>query len=163
MASRWSNVNLDPRPYADRTQPAPGGRPHTPLDTLDPILEPPSKFRSATTARAAPLFHHLSRPEQDLVGVVHLRTDTNMYRPPRQVRLLMNRLPTLGFLFAEDSQHGNVYLQGCQEGTQASRLPRWRAELRHAVLLTVNNTRIHSLHDVTLALTLARSAHAAHV
>ena len=86
-----------------------------------------------------------------------------MYRPPRTVRVLLNRLPTLGFIFAADPHHGNVYLQGCQEGTEASRLPRWRAELRHAVLLTVNRTRIHSLQDVTVALDHARAAHAASV
>ena len=134
--------------------------PNTPLDTINPHLDPPSKFRTSTSALAAPLFHHLSPHERDLAGIIHMRTDTNMFRPPRRVRLMINRLPTLGLLLTEDSQHGStVYLHGCQEGTQASRLPRWRAEIRHAVLLSINHTRIHSLLDVSTALAHTRAAH----
>ena len=84
-----------------------------------------------------------------------------MYRPPRTVRITINRLPTLGFYFAEDPQHANVYLQGCQEGTQVSRLPRWKADLRHAVLLSIDTTRIHTIADVTTALARSRAAHRA--
>jgi hypothetical protein len=137
--------------------------PNIPLDTIDPQLELLSRHKQSTTARAAPLFHQLSTDDQELAGVLNMWTDTNMYRPPRTVRVGMNRLPTLGFLLSEDNQHGNVYLHGCQEGTSASRLPRWKAELRHAILLTVQNTRIHSLSDVTSALASARSAHQSYV
>lgn len=56
-------------------------------------------------------------------------------------------------------EDGNVYLQGCQGGTQVSRLPRWTADLRHAVLLSIGATRIHTIADVTTALACARVAH----
>ena len=133
--------------------------PQIPLDSVDPNLAELSHLRGPYTAQAAPLFHHLSPAEQLLTGIEYMSADTNMYRPPRTVRIALNRLPTLGFHLVADHQHGNVYLQGCQEGTQASRIPRWKADLRHAILLSIDGTRIHNLLDVTTALAKSRAAH----
>ena len=82
-----------------------------------------------------------------------------MYRPPRTVRVRISRLPTLGFMLAEDPTHHTVYLMNCQEGTQAYRIPRWKQDLRHAVLLRINGDNVHSLSQLTTLIDGYRKAH----
>lgn len=70
----------------------------------------------------------------------------------------MNQLPNLGFLLTEDQYNGNVYLHGCQEGTHANRLPRWRAELRNSILMQIHHHRIYCLADVHAVIARSRLA-----
>ena len=104
-------------------------------------------------------FSDLTVQQQTLEAIIHLGNDTNMYRTLRTVRIRMNRLPTLGFQLAEDPSHQNVYLLNCQEGTQANRIPCWKQDLRHAILLSVNGNHIHSLSQLTALISGCRKAH----
>lgn len=140
-----------------------GGIAPLPLDALDVNQDLREPTATSYTAQAASLFHTLSTSQQDLEAILHLRTDTNMYRTPSSIRLKMNNLPTMGFLLVEDADNRHVYLQGCQEGTQASRLPSWRRNLRHAILTHIQGQRVHTIQEVRRVISHQRQAKTSHV
>jgi hypothetical protein len=66
--------------------------------------------------------------------------------------------PTLGL----DNRH-DVDRQRCQmvamtPGTPSHRLPQWKSRLRHAFLLSVDSTAVHTILDVQQAIALSRQA-----
>lgn len=133
--------------------------PNTPLDTLDPLLAERHQQRShPTTAVAASAFGQLTRRDQQMEEILHAWLDTNQFLPSVPIRLPLNRHPTLGFILAQDSEHHLVFLQGCQEGTAASRIPRWRSTIRHAVLRSLNGTIVKTIAQVRQLLDTHRRA-----
>ena len=69
--------------------------------------------------------------------------DTNRYSDTTTVCMEMNLHPPLGFYLTEDTEAGRTFMHGCQEGTSASRLPRWKSQtMQHSALITLNNKPI---------------------
>ena len=124
---------------------------------VDDLFAVPNGHNRSHTALAVPLTHEGEPPMPDLIPfhdltpsdrqqeeVLHTWVDTNRYQQPTTVRLKMNLHPTLGFFFTEDNESGRIYVHGCQEGTSASRLPRWKSRIQHAIFLKVNDTTIRT-------------------
>jgi 16S rRNA G527 N7-methylase RsmG len=86
-----------------------------------------------------------------------------IYAPPVHVRLPMSRHPTLGFYLKEDDERRRIFLHGCQEGTEANRLKRWKSQIRHAVLRAINGRAVHSIKDVKDYLTELRTSRCQYV
>ena len=110
------------------------------------------------TATAAQLLGEFHQQE-----LIHMDQTMDMYAAPVTVCLAMNNLPTLGLLVRDDTATAKLYLQGCQDGTQASRISRWRSTIKNAVLRTADDTVIHTAADLTRHIATARARNATHV
>ena len=130
---------------------------HTPMDTLPPYVCD-ERGDSPTIATAAQLLCEEGQQE-----ILHLDSSTDMYSEPTEVIIPMNNLPTLGLLTTTDGTTNKVYVQGCQEGTKLSRIPRWRSMIKHSVVRSVNDHVVHSKADLIRYVQEARSARAPHV
>ena len=134
--------------------------PIPPLDTLDPAFTDISWAHQPTqTTTAATSFGQLTQLQQRDKEVLHAWTDTTMYAPPVLISLPINRHATLGFICIDDPTQRLVFLRGCQEGTAASRLPRWRSRIRSAVLCAVNGTVIRSMEQLLRAVVRTLQKH----
>ena len=116
------------------------------LDTVQPDMDaredPP-----LVLAAAAKLYATMDQEERRTAEILHMEWSPQPYCAPVTVDLKMNRLPTLGLHVTADADTGLLYLQSCQEGTQASRIPRWRSMIRDAVLRRINGMPITTKTD----------------
>ena len=101
------------------------------LDQMDPnsceLRQSPPQ-----TAVAALMFTSTSEQKRQLDRILALHCSTDSYVPPIWISLPMNRLPTLGLILQDTPTNMNTLVIGCQEGTAASQLPRWRSMFKDA-------------------------------
>jgi len=57
--------------------------------------------------------------------------------------------PTLGIELDETSMKGRVMLVSCKKGTPSARIPKWRSQLRGAIIRSINGNQIQTIEDVT--------------
>jgi len=73
----------------------------------------------------------------------------NPYGPTLEVQCkIKGNDPTLGLELNSTSKTDTLTLIHCKKGTPAARIPRWRSQLRNAVLMEVNGERVKSIQDV---------------
>ena len=90
--------------------------------------------------------------------ILHLQTDSSMYGPPTTLCIPINRLPTLGLLLKEDTDTGQVFVRGCQEGTYCYRISRWRSTIRNPVLRSMDTHPIRTEEQQVKAFIIAARA-----
>ena len=131
-----------------------------PLDAMPPYDHDIKQHSVNThhTATAAQLLGEESQQE-----IIHLTSSTDMYMEPTVINIPLNNLPTLGLLTRTDDTMKVVYVQGCQDGTKLSRLPRWRSMIKHSVIRTVDDHTIRSKEDLIRYINKARTTRATHV
>ena len=154
------------------TLPAGGAKPPAPPILVVPLDLPPpippeyggpildtSLPTHRLAAAAATAYMELSPEEQRIESILALAMDENPYEPAIPVTLsLKNLLPTLGLKFKEDPVTGLLFLWNIQEGAPACRIPRWKSQLRHAVLRAVDGEPPGTLQNLVSILTKARAA-----
>ena len=96
---------------------------------------------------AVPPFADWSHAQQILEEIAHLQISETIYTTPTHITLPMNRLPTLGLHLIDDAQLHHPVLHSCQEGTAASRIPRWRSTIRHSLLYSIQQHKIATRQD----------------
>ena len=111
------------------------------LDTMHPSS---SDLRESgpITAVAAIMFSSIEEQKQQLERVLALESTTNGFGPPIRIAFPMNQLPTLGLILQDSPSQTTTTVIGCQEGTVASRLPRWRSQFKDATVRSVGDVRI---------------------
>jgi len=73
----------------------------------------------------------------------------NPYGPTPEVKCkLKGNDSTLGFELNNTSRTDKLTLIHCRKGTPAARIPRWRSQLRNAVLMEINGKMVKSIQDV---------------
>ena len=74
---------------------------------------------------------------------------TSPYGPTMTVECkLKGNHCTLGLELDEESMAGRVTLLNCTKGTPSARIPRWRSQLRGAILRSINSVAIKTIDDV---------------
>ena len=106
----------------------------TELDTMHPA-SCDLRDSTLTTAVAAAMYTSIPEQKRQMERVLALESTTHSFGPPIRIVLPMNQLPTLG-LILQDTQTTTTVV-GCQEGTAASRLPRWRSQFKDATIRSV--------------------------
>ena len=101
------------------------------------------------TAAVTTLFANLTPTQQLLEEIANLQTSETIYTTPTRLTLPLNRLPTLGLILIDDAQLHHPVLHSCQEGTAASRIPRWRSTLRHSLLYSIQQHKIATRQDAS--------------
>jgi hypothetical protein len=66
--------------------------------------------------------------------------------------------PSLGLEIQHDMDRQRCQLVAMTPGTPSHRLPQWKSRLRHAFLLSVDTSTVHTILDVHNAIALARQA-----
>ena len=116
------------------------------LDTIDPSRTD-QRESAPLTAVAAQLYSHLTPSAQQAEAVLAMDFNLTSYGPPITVALPMNQRPTLGILLRDSPSQTNTTIYGCQEGTAASKLPRWRSQFQAATVRRVEDTPIRTRTD----------------
>jgi hypothetical protein len=80
--------------------------------------------------------------QQTLEAIIHLEPSETIYTQPTRIHLPLNRLPTLGLTLIDDPHLHHPVLHSCQDGTAASRIPRWRSRLRFALLYSLQGQKM---------------------
>ena len=64
--------------------------------------------------------------------------------------------PTLGLILEQCDQFSLPCIKSCLKSTPAAKLPRWRSELKHAYILSVNGEKTETIEKVETAISSAR-------
>ena len=94
------------------------------------------------TANAAQLL-----TAEDQEEIPHLDASFDMYTTPTILTLPINCLPTLGLILYETPRTNQVFVKNCQEGTAASKVPKWKSLIRNSVVRSVNNVPVQCIKD----------------
>ena len=79
-----------------------------------------------------------------------LYLSSNPYGPTITVECkIKGNHPTLGLELDSETQESRLILTGCQKGTPAAKISRWRSTLRGAVLQQIGHTTVETIEDVT--------------
>ena len=132
------------------------------LDKLDPATTE-HRQREPQVAMAATMYNQLTQVAQQAEAILAMAFSLTSYGPPITVDLPMNQLPTLGIILRDAPSQHNTTIQGCQEGTAASRLPRWRSQLQAATVRLVGDTPIRTRNDFIGAVATLRQRRATRV
>jgi hypothetical protein len=126
--------------------------------TLIPL--PLHEFTTAPLKVAASLAT-TSRPLHD--SDVHCNDDitvtfsTNPFGPSFPETIAVSGIhPTLGLDIQHDVDRQRCQLVAMKPGTPSHLLPQWKSRLRHAFLLSVDSTAVHTISDVQQTISLAR-------
>ena len=93
-----------------------------------------------------PVIRQIHSPYKDYQNVT---LSTNPFGPSIIIECkLKGNHSTLGLTLDETSMENRLTLMHCEKGTPAARIPRWRSELRGAVLAKVNNVKVQKIEDV---------------
>jgi ribosomal protein S12 len=126
-----------------------------PLDAIELSME---EEQPPVTAAAAVLLGRIQTEE-----ILHLATDSSVYGPPMTLRIPLNRLPTLGILLKDDTETGQVFVRGCQEGTYCYRISRWRSTIRNSAMRFIDDIPVRNEAQVKAYVTTARARRETHV
>ena len=110
------------------------------LQDLDKVQRIPDTQRHEEfpqTATAATLYAQMTARDQQQERTLRVEYTTDNFLPPVSIHLPMNLHPTLGLLLTDSRLQEETIISGCQEGTAASRLPRWRSQIKGSTVREV--------------------------
>lgn len=135
------------------------------LQALDKLNTAPTEQQQfdPPTAVAATMYSQLTQSAQQAEAVLAMDFSLTSYGSPVKVELPMNQLPTLDIFLCHAPSQTSTTIYGCQEGTAASKLPRWRSQLPAATVRLVENKPIRTRTDFIGAVATLRQRKAPEV
>ena len=100
------------------------------------------------------IIRQLHSPHEECENVI---LSTNPYGPSMKIRCnLRGNHCTLGLQLDDQTMNGRLILTQCSKGTPSARIPKWRSQLRGAMLVKVDNVDVTNMTDVTRTIDEAR-------